>query len=234
MSKCMITILRLAITFFFPVAVRSFHTDDIVSLIHPSFQFKLLANNNHDDIPHTLTKNKRNNFISHPNDRRAFLKTSTGLIGLNSFRSPALSVEENVSLVSLLNELKTAKTQLDPIPDLIKDEKWDSIRTILATPPLSSCWTKTGQSKPLLMKYADAIGNELPDGDELAALEGKEDAISHLRYLDMAVYNNVFNPIKTEGTAGATKELVRSYYEDPKMEYDASMKALNTLIQLGQ
>ena len=41
---------------------------------------------------------------------------------------------------------------------------------------------------------ADAIGNEL-DGDEIAALELREDLISHLRYLDMAVYNNVFNPI---------------------------------------
>jgi hypothetical protein len=39
-------------------------------------------------------------------------------------------------------------------------------------------------------------------------LELHEDILSHLRYLDMAVYNNVFNPIATEGTTGATKELV--------------------------
>lgn len=47
----------------------------------------------------------------------------------------------------------------------------------------------------------------------------------------MAVYNNVFNPIATEGTAGATKELIRSYYEDPKNEWNASRKALDGILE---
>ncbi len=68
------------------------------------------------------------------------------------------------------------------------------VLAILVKPPLSNMWTSGGQNK-LLNNYADAIGNELPDGDEIAALELREDLISHLRYLDMAVYNNVFNPI---------------------------------------
>ena len=55
-----------------------------------------------------------------------------------------------------------------------------------------------------------------------------------LQFLDMAVYNNVFNPISTEGTNGATKELVRSYYEDPINEYKGSIAALEELIRLGQ
>jgi len=93
-------------------------------------------------------------------------------------------------------------------------------------------WTSGGQNK-LLNNYADAIGNELPDGDEMAALELREDVISHLRYLDMAVYNNVFNPIGSEGTSGATKELVRSYYEDPINEWKASTSALDELIGLA-
>ena len=84
-----------------------------------------------------------------------------------------------------------------------------------------------------MQNYAEAIGNELPNGDELAALEAKEEITSHLRFLDMAVYNNVFNPIKTEGTTGATKELVRSYYEDPKMELGATLKAFDELLYLG-
>ena len=49
----------------------------------------------------------------------------------------------------------------------------------------------------------------------------------------MAVYNNVFNPIGTEGTTGATKELVRSYYEDPTNEYQASIAALRDLVSLA-
>ena len=93
-------------------------------------------------------------------------------------------------------------------------------------------WTSKGQNK-LLNDYADAIANELPNGDEIAALELREDILSHLRYLDMAVYNNVFNPIATEGTNGVTKELVRSYYEDPINEWKASKSAIDELIALA-
>ena len=93
-------------------------------------------------------------------------------------------------------------------------------------------WTSGGQNK-LLNEYADAIGNELPDGDEIAALELREEMISHLRYLDMAVYNNVFNPIASEGQTGATKELIRSYYEDPINEWKASKTAIDALIGLS-
>ena len=48
----------------------------------------------------------------------------------------------------------------------------------------------------------------------------------------MAAYNNVFNPIKTEGESGASKELVRSYYEDPKNEYNACVKIFDALVDL--
>ncbi len=79
--------------------------------------------------------------------------------------------------------------------------------------------------------FAEAIGKN--GGDELAALEAREEAITHLRFLDMAVYNNVFNPIGSEGTYGATKELIRSFYEDPINEYQASAAAPDELIRLG-
>ena len=107
-----------------------------------------------------------------------------------------------------------------------------SVRAVLTKPPLSTMWTSKGQNK-LLNDYADAIANELPNGDEIAALELREDILSHLRYLDMAVYNNVFNPIATEGTTGASKELVRSYYEDPINEWKASKSAIDELIALA-
>ena len=50
----------------------------------------------------------------------------------------------------------------------------------------------------------------------------------------MAVYNNVFNPIAVEGTTGATKQLVKSYYEDPINEYKGSVAVLDELIKLGK
>jgi hypothetical protein len=55
-----------------------------------------------------------------------------------------------------------------------------------------------------------------------------------LDYTCLCSYNNVFNPIGTEGESGATKELIRSYYEDPIREYKASVAALEQLIQLGK
>ena len=131
---------------------------------------------------------------------------------------------------TLLSQLQQARVQMDAVPKLIASEKWDSVRAILITPPLSDCWAKT--SRPWVKAYAELLGDR--GGDELAALEAREDLVSHLRYLDMAVYNNNFNPIKAEGETGATKELIRSYYEDPLNEYKASIAALDELIGLSR
>jgi hypothetical protein len=43
----------------------------------------------------------------------------------------------------------------------------------------------------------------------------------------------VFNPIATQGTIGASADLVKSYYDDPTNEYTASMSALQQLIGLS-
>jgi hypothetical protein len=83
----------------------------------------------------------------------------------------------------------------------------------------------------MLQSYASLVGES--GGDELEALELRESLVSHLRYLDTAAYNNVFNPITVQGTAGASAELVRSYYEDPAREYEASLSALQRLIDLS-
>ena len=133
---------------------------------------------------------------------------------------------------ALRDKVTEARRQLDPVPKLIKEEKWDSIRAILITPPLSDCWGKSSGVNPLLRSYAEAVGDQ--GGDELAALEAREEALDHLRFLDMAAYNNVFNPIKTEGESGATKGLIKSYYEDPINELKSSMSALDALVQLGE
>ncbi|KAG7370355.1 hypothetical protein IV203_028101 [Nitzschia inconspicua] len=129
----------------------------------------------------------------------------------------------------LLTQLQQADQQMNDIPKLIDGEKWDSVRAILIAPPLSDCWAKT--NRPLVQKYAQALGDA--GGDELAALEAKEELEGRLRYLDMAVYNNNFNPITVEGTTNASPTLIQSYYEDPQREYKASRKALQELIQLA-
>jgi hypothetical protein len=133
------------------------------------------------------------------------------------------------SFSEMLGLVKQARQQLNPIPKLIENEKWDSVRAILIEPPLSDCWARTG--RPLLTKFAEALGDV--GGDELAALEAREEIVSHLRYLDMAVYNNNFNPIKSEGENGASAALIRSYYEDPKNEYKSSLTAFDELLGLS-
>jgi hypothetical protein len=167
-------------------------------------------------------------------DQGAMLLVATAAVGTGVVVSPAsaaaAATTSPTSFPDLLEQIQKAQAQLDKIPSLIETEKWDSVRAILIEPPLADCWAKT--NRPLLPKYAEELGNA--GGDELAALEAKEELVSHLRYLDMAVYNNVFNPIKTEGTNGATKELIRSYYEDPTNEFKASKTAFQELIGLSK
>ena len=123
-----------------------------------------------------------------------------------------------------------ARRQLDPVPELLKARRWDAVRAILITPPLSDCWGKN--ARPLLRDFAAALGDS--GGDELAALEAREDAMSHLRYLDMAVYNNVFSPAGGDAAVSASKDLVRQYVELPAQELAASTKALDILVDLGK
>jgi len=137
------------------------------------------------------------------------------------------SPEDDVKEMRAL--IQQAKTQLESVPPLLQEEKWDGVRQVLMEAPLRDCWSK---STPILKKYAEALG-ETPKGDELAALEGREELLQHLRFLDMAVYNNVFNPIATEGKTGASKALIDSYYNDPAREFEASKKAIEGLIELS-
>jgi hypothetical protein len=54
-----------------------------------------------------------------------------------------------------------------------------TVQAVLTKPPLSTMWTSKGQNK-LLNDYADAIANDLPNGDEIAAFELSEDILSYL------------------------------------------------------
>ena len=177
--------------------------------------------------------NEKNQFER--SNRREFLISSFAVSVITSqSRGDVASAAENSSgsLNTILIEIQKARQQMNAVPDLIKSEQWDGVRAILITPPLSDLWTKSARKSSLLQDYANVIGTS-PTGDELAVLEAKEDVEGHLRFLDMAVYNNNFNPIKSVGEIGATKALISSYYEDPINEYKATVAALDNLIQLG-
>mmetsp|Transcript_8189 Transcript_8189/g.12575 ORF Transcript_8189/g.12575 Transcript_8189/m.12575 type:complete len:196 (+) Transcript_8189:76-663(+) len=175
---------------------------------------------------------KNNNALSH--ERIASRRDVFGNFGFGSLAFATMVTRPQTALAvsefsSLLTQVEEARKQLDAVPKLIENEKWDSIRAILIEPPLADCWAKT--SRPLLSKFAEALSDV--GGDELAALEAREELVSHLRYLDMAVYNNNFNPITVEGETGASKSLIQSYYEDPRNELEASISAFDDLISLS-
>lgn len=175
----------------------------------------------------TTATSCRRDFVHHT---ASFIRATTVISLLVGTTRPSHAVSNNKDLNETLQLIQQARTQLQDVPALIQQEKWDAVRTILITPPLADCWART--NRPLLKLYAQALG-ETANGDELAALEAREEANTHLRLLDTNVYNNVFNPIQTEGESGATKLLIKSYYEDPMSEYKASLAALDELIQLG-
>lgn len=130
-----------------------------------------------------------------------------------------------------LGEIEQALKQLQAVPTYIQKEEWDKVRATLITPPLSDLWTRSKRTNALWDEYANFVASQ--DGDELEVLELKDELQTHLRFLDLAVYNNVFNPIKTFGETGSTKELIRSYYDDPTREYEASSSALKSLLKLS-
>lgn len=180
-------------------------------------------------------KNRREILIETMTKAAAFTAAAASVsITASQSPLPASAAADTTTTTKDLNELRIqiemALKQINNIPDLIQNEKWDSIRAILIEHPIYDCWNK---NTPMLKSYADALG-ATPTGDELSALEQREELISHLRYLDMAVYNNVFNPISSEGTNGATKALIDSYYNDPIREYKASKSALEELIKLSE
>ncbi|KAJ1447383.1 hypothetical protein M885DRAFT_501640, partial [Pelagophyceae sp. CCMP2097] len=104
-------------------------------------------------------------------------------------------------LADLFAHVEKARRQLDPVPGLIENRKWDAIRR---TPSARA----------------------MPNGDELAALEAREEAVTHLQFLDMAAYvlschppapfNNNFSPAGGEKEVAASKELIKQYDELPR------------------
>jgi len=185
-------------------------------------------------VSNTASKAGKADNVGFPQSRRSFGQQIASLPfvvagGLVVPAGPAIAKE---SLTELKATVQQARSQMDPISGIIQKQEWETKCAILVTPPLSDFWTKSKRKENILAEIADAVGDA--GGDELAILEQREEVQSHLRYLDMAVYNNVFNPITTVGETGATKALIESYYEDPKRELKASVAALDRILAAMQ
>jgi hypothetical protein len=53
---------------------------------------------------------------------------------------PVAPVQAMEDANALINELKECKRKMMTIPELLKQQEWDSVRTILKTPPVNRLW----------------------------------------------------------------------------------------------
>uniref|UniRef100_A0A7S4IU75 Uncharacterized protein n=1 Tax=Odontella aurita TaxID=265563 RepID=A0A7S4IU75_9STRA len=76
--------------------------------------------------------------------RRAFLSKTTAsvpaVVGAAVALNPRAASAAAATKESLLSDLKASKEKLAPIPELLKSEQWDSVRTLLKTPPVNQLW----------------------------------------------------------------------------------------------
>ena len=124
------------------------------------------------------------------NDRREFLATSSriatatvGIVGIFGGASNALAVDDGDN-GALILELVESREKLKQVPDLLKANQWDSVRTILKTPPVNNLWNM-GDGKNPLMKIAKAT-------DQFELIELKDELGVSLQMCDQLTYDNVF------------------------------------------
>jgi len=85
---------------------------------------------------------------------------------------------------TLLADLRASKEKMISIPDLLQNKQWDSVRTILKTPPVNSLWN-LGESQNTLVKLAK-------ETDEFGLLELKDELAISLQMCDQFTYDNAF------------------------------------------
>jgi len=89
----------------------------------------------------------------------------------------AASAADSAQTLALLKE---ARAQLDACDDLIAAGSWDTVRTVVKTPPLAN-------AKNLITTYIKASGEAAED-----LVVPRQELVQSLQLLDMNVYNNVF------------------------------------------
>ncbi|CAM9286526.1 unnamed protein product [Ectocarpus fasciculatus] len=124
----------------------------------------------------------------------------------------AAAVRSKEDLVRLLGE---AKTQLDPVDQMIEDAKWDAIRNIIKTSPLADV-------KNVIAELA-----RQSDEDDSALLLGlRQDVLDHVQYLDSFSYNNVF--------VGEERRILGTKidFDTPRMELRQAREAFDIIMEV--
>lgn len=98
-----------------------------------------------------------------------------------AFLPVAANAESNEELIALL---KKDRELLEPVPKMLKEQKWDGVRSVLKTPPVSFLWN-LGLEKNTLKKLGDSLG-------EVEVLERMDEIASALQTTDEISYSNVY------------------------------------------
>ncbi|KAG7348556.1 hypothetical protein IV203_017261 [Nitzschia inconspicua] len=112
--------------------------------------------------------------------RQTMSLTIAGTTAVLSF--PSVSVAASVE--DYIQELKTTKSKIQEIPDLLQQQEWDKVRTILKTPPVNYLWN-LGDSSNTVLKLAKETG-------DVDLFEIKDDLAYNLQMCDQLTYDNVF------------------------------------------
>jgi hypothetical protein len=84
----------------------------------------------------------------------------------------------------LIEELQLSQSKLIDVPQLLQDQEWDKVRTILKTPPVNKLWN-LGDSQNTVLQLAKETGN-------VEFFELKDEVAYNLQTCDQLTYNNVF------------------------------------------
>ena len=129
------------------------------------------------------TRNKLNEIQS----RRDWMQqvSSVGVTaGIALFAPLPASAVSTTTTGVLIDELNNSKSKLQEIPQLLQDQEWDKVRTILKTPPVNKLWN-LGDSQNTVMTLAKETGN-------VELFEMKDDLAYSLQMCDQFTYDNVF------------------------------------------
>uniref|UniRef100_A0A7S1RN15 Uncharacterized protein n=1 Tax=Alexandrium catenella TaxID=2925 RepID=A0A7S1RN15_ALECA len=121
------------------------------------------------------------------------------------------------SAADLVAEIRQDKTLLEPLFEVLKQEQWDKVRTVLKNPPVGKLWN-LGPSKNPLKKLGDIIGD--PSVFELG-----EEIASALQLADQFTYDNNF--IKYQPGDGKVNIKV------PSEQLQIAIKKLEEVLQLA-
>mmetsp|Transcript_105782 Transcript_105782/g.252319 ORF Transcript_105782/g.252319 Transcript_105782/m.252319 type:complete len:176 (+) Transcript_105782:72-599(+) len=135
------------------------------------------------------------------------------LASVAALRPEAARADSNEDLIGAI---KKDRELLDRVPGLLKEQKWDSVRSVLKVPPVSLLWN-LGLDKNPLKKLGDNLG-------DVQVLEAMDDISSALQTADEIAYSNVY----VYGQPGEGKVKI----EEPIIFVKTAMSKLDEVLQL--